>query len=156
MTRNRYAFTVIVLNSGVVFLSYMLMVCVLQISKIKLFISYYFQYWPFLLSCMHVKYVRLYHPLDCLYWGFASQSTLFRSCCHCWDAYLREGFFLEDKTQCWWDSNTVLYSSASSTTRPPCSQIVVYEQDETESLSTAFEARYKICCQSLTLMGSHG
>ena len=55
--------------------------------------------------------------------------------------YLREGFFLEDKTQCWWDSNTVLYSSASSTTRPPCSQIVVYEQDETESLSTSFEAR---------------
>ena len=88
-----------------------------------------------------MKYVRLYHPLNCLYWGFASQSTLFRSCCHCLDAYLREGFFLEDKTQCWWDSNTVLYSSASSTTRPPCSQIVVYEQDETESLSTSFEAR---------------
>ena len=34
MTRNRYAVTVIVLNSGVVFLSYMLMVCVLQISFI--------------------------------------------------------------------------------------------------------------------------
>ena len=32
VTRNRYAVTVIVLNSGVVFLSYMLMVCVLQIS----------------------------------------------------------------------------------------------------------------------------
>ena len=88
-----------------------------------------------------MKYVRLYHPLNCSYWGFASQSTLFRSCCHCWDAYLREGFFLEDKTQCWWDSNTVLYSSASYTTRQPCSQIVVYEQDETESLSTSFEAR---------------
>ena len=38
--------------------------------------------------------------------------------------------------------STLVYSSVSSTTRPPCSQIVVYvKQDGTESLSTSFEAR---------------